>query len=230
MSNKERLLLGGIAALIPSLCSLLVLDLHTFAHAQADYIDWIGYGLRVLILFGLGCFFTYVHKEEINPWKLVQLGLGVPALAVSILNSAHGAPVTAQMTREETTLTGAHFSIPFISNAEAQEKPELKSFTLPKQTVGSKILHGVLGTPRKHVWFVIADTASTPAAAREKAEKLSQKTGIHAEVFRPSETGQEYAVVVGENLGPDDAQDLADRINRLTGSTKARIWSPMVRS
>jgi hypothetical protein len=226
MSNKERLLLGGIAALIPSLCSLLVLDFHTFAQAQADYIGWLGYVIRVLILFGLGGFFTYVHKEEVNPWKVVQLGLGVPALAVSILNSAHGSHITAQMTREEVTLSAAHFSFPLISNAEAQEKPDLKSFTFSQQTVGSKILHGILGTPRKHVWFVIADTAPTPEAARQKANQIAKEVGIHAEVFRPIVTGQEYAVVVGQNLEPDDAQDLVKRVNRATGDAKARAWSP----
>jgi hypothetical protein len=235
MSNQERLLLGGLGSLIPSACNLLLVDFHKI-ETQMDFAFFAGYLVRVVVLFGLGAFLAYVHKKELNRWKIVQLGLGVPALAVSILNAGNSAQTKVAAIGPTLYATVSSLSsLSFVSEASAQEitptesrDSDLKRFTLPKQSVLSRMWHGFSGTPRKHVWFVITDTASTADEAREKAAQLNQKiSGIGAEVYRPYLDGQDYPIVVGRGLEQDDAQELAEKINKTMGNAKARVWSPL---
>lgn len=229
MTNKERLILGGLGALIPSACNLLLVDFHNVV-LQMDMVGLLGYAIRVLILFALGAFLAYVHKDEVNAWKVVQLGLGVPALAISILNAGNSVHGPTKVTAIESALYSTVASLSPISEAAAQEAPstDLKSLTLKEQSSLSRLFHGFTGTPRKHVWFVIADTAPTADEARKKAAQINQQlSNIRAEVYRPDQSDQAYPVVVGRDLELQDAQELVEKLNKATGNIKARVWSPL---
>jgi len=184
--------------------------------------------MRVLVLFGLGAFLAYVHKNEDNAWKIVQLGLGIPALALSLIN-ANVSNDSRQRAAIDSALFATISSLSLISEAAAQERPanDLKEFTLAEQSALRTIFYnGFLGVPRKHLWFVIPDTAPTVAQAREKALQINQKIGdIHAEVYKPAGNDKDYPVVVGPAMKFDNAMELVEKINKATGTTKARVWS-----
>lgn len=226
MPDKEKLILGGLGALIPTICNLLIIDVRNVI-GQMDGLGIFGYLLRVIILFALGAFLAYVHKDESDRWKVVQLGLGVPALVVSVLNAGMVAPPKGS---GGTPPMATVLSLPFVREAAAQANPsrDPKPFTLKEQTAISKIWHGFTGTPRRHVWFVIADTALTPDEAQHKASELNRRDpSLHAEVYKPYRDGEGYAVVVGRDLEWDEAQELIEKLRSTTGTPTARAVSPV---
>ena len=207
MSNKERLMLGGISALVPIVLSLVQFDYQNTSQVLADvgWVGGVGYVFRLMLLFGLGAFFAYIHKSENNPVKIFQLSVGAPALAVGLVTGNIAAtkspPPPAPYEAVAPHRYGSNGSSWKISvfallsevEASAQENPahndadrHLPTLTLRKQDVMSKIWHGFTGTARRHVWFVIADKAPTVEEAQQKAVEIHQKRGdFHAEVYRP---------------------------------------------
>jgi hypothetical protein len=137
MSRTEMFLLGALGGLLPILVSLLTVDLapiidHYSALTPGNYI---GYGIRVLVLLILGGTMALLNSEVKQPFSLVQLGIAAPALVTSFIN---GAPAAAK-----PQVDHAFFAI--ISTASAQDQISQPRIRLAGGLLGDVINNVVPG-------------------------------------------------------------------------------------
>jgi hypothetical protein len=91
VTRWARFAIGGLGGLLPVLASLLAVDLTAIA-AIVDHHDtvslglYVGYSLRVLVLFTLGGVMAVLNSEIQNPLALVQIGIAAPALLTSFVS------------------------------------------------------------------------------------------------------------------------------------------------
>ncbi len=87
LSTRQKMILGALGALTPSLINLYAVDLVTL-FKDTETLTWpyiAGYSVRVLILILYGSLIAFFHKEENSPVKLFQLGAAAPALITIML-------------------------------------------------------------------------------------------------------------------------------------------------
>ena len=84
LKRKEKIMLGGVGAILPILISFTE---QTKIELEAEFL--LGYGIRALLLFVLGCFWIYINNDptETSKWRVVQLGMLAPALITSFVSS-----------------------------------------------------------------------------------------------------------------------------------------------
>ena len=87
LTTRERLLIGGIGALMPLVANLLMVDLQMVLR-HAELYSVIGYAIRVTLLFGVGVLVAYLHDDETNKIKVLQFGMAAPAMLVATLNGS----------------------------------------------------------------------------------------------------------------------------------------------
>jgi len=122
----RRFWIGGGGALLPLLVTLLAVDLANIIDHFRDYTvgTYVGTGLRYCVLFALGGIVAALNSDEMQPIKLVQLGIAAPALIASYVN-AQPAKMPPDQTRPATVQTKP-ISLDFISSAYAfEETPTL---------------------------------------------------------------------------------------------------------
>src|SRR5215213_3012020 len=117
MSNTRRFWIGGAGALLPLLVTLLAVDLANIIDHYRDYSfgTYVGTSLRYLALFGLGGVVAALNSDEIQPIKLVQLGIAAPALIASYVNAQ---PPKIQ-TVQHLPLVNSQLSLAFVGSAYA---------------------------------------------------------------------------------------------------------------
>lgn len=218
MTEGERLLIGGFSALIPMLCGFAILDAKTLT-ADFAWLTLAGYVVKVLILFALGAFFAYIHRDERNRLKLMQLGMGVPALVVGVLNG---------QVANQTTKSAVAPPFSLVAEAYAQTGTSVaKPLELEDDKPLPSFLRGITGQPRKHAWFVIAGAAPTSAEAQQIADKLNAaQPHWKASVYQPLPGESSYTVVVGHDMKRGDAETRAKQAQNLTGKPPV-LWSPL---
>src|SRR5277367_3721758 len=96
MTPWQRFWIGGGGALLPVIATLLALDLGSMIDHYKDYTvgAYVGTTIRYALLFVLGGAVASLNYDEVQPIKLVQLGIAAPALVASYVNAAQ-APKTA---------------------------------------------------------------------------------------------------------------------------------------
>jgi len=85
MSGKARFLLGGCGALAPIVVNLLVVDL-VAVFQELKLLVVAGYAVKVIILFVIGGMWAFMHKTEMEPLNVFQLGIVAPAVILSMNN------------------------------------------------------------------------------------------------------------------------------------------------
>lgn len=115
MTPWKRFWIGGGGALLPLLVTLLAVDISQLVDGRASLTlgVYIGAVLRYLVLFILGGIVAWLNSDEDKPIKLVQLGIGAPAIISSLINAAPPANRTASLER--------HIGFALISTAHASE-------------------------------------------------------------------------------------------------------------
>ncbi len=112
MTPAKRFWIGGGGALLPLLVTLLALDLgpiidHGWHLSLGTYV---GFVVRYLVLFALGGIVAVLNSDEIQPIKLMQLGIAAPALVSSYVNAQAPKPTPAQTAA--LAVTRASFDLP----------------------------------------------------------------------------------------------------------------------
>ncbi|HSL71688.1 MAG TPA: hypothetical protein VK864_15685, partial [Longimicrobiales bacterium] len=66
---RQRILIGGLGALTPIVLNALIVDLPKIFQAMSLAV-FVGWSLRVLVLFYLGGLFSWLHKKEREPVRI----------------------------------------------------------------------------------------------------------------------------------------------------------------
>jgi hypothetical protein len=217
MKTGQRILIGGIGALMPIIVNLLIVDFEKLA--DYNFLRTFGYLIKTLVLFGLGGLIAYFNKDEVNAFKLFQLGLGAPALIVGMLNG-----VTVKSTTPSSGGQPSSFLSVFVGTAYAQP-PVAKKFSLPDQSAGEQIWQGITGQSPEKVWFVISGAFPSLKEAQTSVNFIiNSGKGFTAEVYAPYKDNHYFSVVIGANLNYDQANELKQKA-LLKGLTKdTYLW------
>ena len=115
MTPWKRFWIGGGGALLPLLVTLLAVDISQIVDSRTSITlgVYIGAILRYLVLFILGGIVAWLNSDEDKPFKLVQLGIGAPAILSSLINAAPPVKQTAFLER--------HIDFALIATAHARE-------------------------------------------------------------------------------------------------------------
>jgi len=115
MTSWKRFWIGGAGSMLPLLVTLLAVDISQIVDNPKSITlgVYIGTILRYLVLFILGGVVACLNSDENKPLKLVQLGIGAPAIISSLINVSP--PVT------HTAFLEQHFDFAIIATAYASE-------------------------------------------------------------------------------------------------------------
>jgi hypothetical protein len=113
MSRTSMFALGALGGILPILANILTVDVAPFIDGEHSLTlgNYIGYGIRVIVLIILGGVMASLNSEVRSPIALVQLGIAAPALITSYINGA--SPTTSPNT------AGIEFSIMSPAYADA---------------------------------------------------------------------------------------------------------------
>ena len=167
LTDKSRIIIGGIGGIAPLIISLLVVDLTSLLHDLA-LMDAIGLTVRCLVLTFVGAMVGYLHNTEQEPFKVFQLGIAAPALLATAINgySVIGPPASLEemKTASYQSEPTKQFTLSLITTAHAEE-PQLrgkyinkKAFKEPKITNVERFMRGLIGkriSAKGDDWFVI---------------------------------------------------------------------------
>jgi len=116
MTTSNRFWIGGGGALLPLLVTLLAVDLAPLID-NAPHLTigtYVGAAIRYLLLFAIGGVVAALNSDEIQPIKLVQLGIAAPALISSYVNAQQPKPPT-----QTTAVQIRMVSLDVVSSAHA---------------------------------------------------------------------------------------------------------------
>ena len=95
MTALNRFLWGGLGGLAPILATFVILEAHTIGlyleelRQGGSLLTLVGYGVRVVGLFVVGGLWAGLHKSEIDPKKLFQLGIVAPAMITGRISASN---------------------------------------------------------------------------------------------------------------------------------------------
>jgi hypothetical protein len=218
-ASRQRFLTAGLGGIAPILLSLIVIDLETIL-LKVTPLAVTAYLIRVIALFAVGGLVGWLHKTEKNPVKLFQLGIAAPALITAAINGSR-IPLP-----EKQAIAQASSSWSLIANAHAQTavEPEIHRFSLPQETPSQQVYRGLFGAMPKNVWYVVAGSHPTTAAAEQQAIILRQK-GFAAKVYAPYGSNPFYTVVIGSQITLEDARRLRSKAINAGLPKETYLWT-----
>lgn len=211
MKTYQKIMLGGLGALMPVIMNLLVVDLHIL-FLNLTLVALLAYFTRVVILFFLGGLVAFLHKDENSPFKLLQLGVAAPALITGLLNGAQVELPKVPLPAEANPSASTYFVPPVY--AQPTRGTEVKTFSLPKETLGEQVQRGLIGSVPTRVWFVIVGSYSSQENAERSVKQIEREfgpKGFKPVVYAPYGGNPYWAVVIGSNLSSQEAQQLQQR-------------------
>lgn len=223
MTIKKKILIGGLGALTPIIMNLLVVDLNILL-VNLTVFAFIGYAIRVIVLFYLGGVVAYLHKDEKNQIKIFELGIVAPAL-ITVLINAGNVDVPKIAHSAAGTNTSYHVLVSSAYAQPAQPRQDLKTFSMPKESAMRQFWRGLTGASSKKVWFVVSGTHLKLDDAKKQAKEINDmKKDFQAEIYKPYGSDPRYRVVIGANLLRSRAQLMSERAIA-EGLPKTRAWT-----
>jgi len=226
----QKMLLGALGALTPSLLNLYAIDFVALFQGQEIGMPYIlGYVVRVFILILYGSLIAYFHKEENNPVKLFQLGAAAPALITIMLGMGKtdglGSKASTSIWEEARTVNSSFF----IAEAQAQTSDsmtvklltnlEVKEFTLPTTNLIKEFWRGFLGTKsdEKNYAVIAGDTLKwkNVGTAYEELKTDYPKLKETLEVYQSHDSKGDYLLVVANHLTEQQAEKLKKYAEKL---------------
>lgn len=235
LTDKTRIIIGGIGGIAPLIISLLVVDLKSLVNDLA-MMDAVGLGVRCLVLIFIGAMVGYLHNLEHEPFKVFQLGIAAPALLTTAINGYSIVGPAATLKEMKTTSYQTEpvnrFALSLISSAHATE-PKLRgkyinrnAFKQPKVSNMERFMHGLIGkriSSKGDDWYVITGSHRSYDKAREQILTINKKR-FAGKVYQPNFGSEFYAVAIGANLNLDEAQKLKDKAIRKGLPKDTYLW------
>jgi len=159
MTNRQKILIGGLGGITPVFMNLLVIDLEVLLQ-NFTMLALLGYIIRVIVLFYLGGIVAYLNKGVDDPIKVFQLGIVAPALITAFINGSNIEVKELHPSNALERHTDASWpGLSIIPLAYAQ--PEEEGPPLPHKEEGrlEQFLRGLLGRPFRPINEDPADTA-----------------------------------------------------------------------
>lgn len=202
MKTSYKILLGGFGALTPILLNLVAVDLRQPLQ-DLTILVFLGYLIKVLILFLIGGIVAFLHQEEISPARLFELGIIAPALITALVNGNHYVNAEAHLKQVPRSISANIF----VSEAHA-ETGKLKEFAII-ESPAAQVWRGISGAQPNNVWFVVVGSRQDQKKAEMLADQFNkEKPGFHASVYDRYGGNEYYAVVIGANLTLEEAKKL----------------------
>lgn len=235
LSDKNRIIIGGIGGIAPLIISLLVVDLNSLISDLA-MMDAIGLTVRCLVLIFVGAMVGYLHNSEHEPFKVFQLGIAAPALLTTAINgySVIGPAATLKEIKGTAYYSESvdRFALSFISSAHAEE-PQLRgkfinrnAFKQAKISNVERFMRGLIGkrvSSKGDDWFVITGSHKNYEQALSQIQKINKKK-FAGKVYRPNFDSGYFAVAIGANLSLDEAQRLKEKAIRKGLPKDTYLW------
>ncbi len=223
MNTRKKIMIGGLGALTPVIMNLLIVDLNVLL-VKLTSLAFIGYVIRVIILFYLGGLVAFLHKDENSPIKIFELGIVAPALITAMLNAGHVPILKAPTQTAEMSATSVFF-IPSVYALPPQEE-EVKEFSLPKESAIQQIWRGLSSSSYKKIWFVIVGSHPELEDARNQAQQINQRgEDFRADVYKPYDDNPNYSVVIGSNLTFKEADKLKKKAIEAELPKDTHLWT-----
>lgn len=224
MNTRKKIMIGGLGALTPVIINLLIVDLNVLL-IKLTLFAFLGYIVRVVVLFYLGGLVAFLHKDENSPIKIFELGILAPALITAMINAGHIPIIKAPTQTAETSATSV-FLIPSVYALSPQEE-EIKEFSLPKERSIQQIWRGLTSSGYKKIWFVIVGSHSELEDARSQAQHIVQEYAgdFEAEVYAPYGDNPNYSVVIGANLTFKEAEKLRKKAIAAELPKDTHLWT-----
>ena len=224
MTAWERFWIGGGGALLPVVATLLAVDLGSMIDHYRDYTfgAYVGTAIRYALLFILGGVVASLNYDEVQPIKLVQLGIAAPALVASYVNAAQ-VPKTASIAPTVQIAKRLPHAFNFVSTAQAEEVSEA-----PVVLAGdflSNVLLGIQGpaaiqrNAAANAPIAADATVSGAAPATANVELERQRSALNAKILDLSSVAQKSsaaAEVALRNAKEDAAAVAAEAGEKLT--------------
>lgn len=217
--GRQRFLIAGIGGITPVLLSLVVIDLRTLL-LNVTALAIATYAIRAAALFAVGGLIGWLHRNEVDPVKLFQLGIAAPALITAAING--GRVTLPQVSGPQTAQSSWGIVAP--AYAEPTGESHLKRFSLPRETATQQIFRGLFGSVPKNVWFVIAGSHGTRNAAEKQARDIRAR-GFRAEVYAPYDGNSRYSVVIGAQMTHAAARRLRHNAIVLGLPKDTHLWT-----
>lgn len=243
MKTHEKIMIGGIGALTPTIVNLLVVDVKSIM-LDVTILVVAFYLLKVIAYFFVGGFVAYLHTDEQNRVKLFELGIMAPAMIMLLVNGAQReVQEAAAITKESPAVASVVIWSPPVAHAEdtlfvpltpaPQDSATRDSvlnvvevFALPKESTWEEIKRGLLGSTTNRIYFVVVAKDTSLASAKELARVImNDGEGYRAQVYAPYGSDLFYSVVVGEHLTYKEAMGLRRSALRAGLPKSTSLWA-----
>src|SRR3954452_21595484 len=84
LAGWERWLYGGAGSLAPTIISATTVDF-AIVFASITTPVFLGWSVRVMLLFIIGGFVTFLHRNETDHWRAFVIGISAPTLITTYL-------------------------------------------------------------------------------------------------------------------------------------------------
>jgi hypothetical protein len=191
----------------------------------------LGYSLRVLTLFAIGGFITWLHESEDQPFKLFEIGLGAPALLAGLITTKSIIPEQQKVSMAQPisislAFTPLHSAYAHKVSIPVRDSAGVESFAVPKAEGADAFWQGFLGTPPKNIYYVIVGSHLKYEDAKKQAEQINAKfKQFNAEVYAPYGETVYYPVVIGANLTKSDASALLSQAVQAGLPKDSYLWT-----
>jgi hypothetical protein len=235
---KHRFVIGGMGALLPTALNLVQVDARILL-VGFSVLVFFGYCIKSSILFAIGGCIAALNKGENNWIKLLQFGIGAPAVILSLANGSN-------IPRASSAPTAMSFSL--VSEAYASEPEpktvikgwEIKRFSL-NQSPLEQVFRGLSNRYSGDLWYIIAEQDENLEIAIKKAEAakvfLADKKLLAenekdqyrftVSIYEPTSGIVGFSVVLGENLNQERVSKLS--IILRDAGVPSKMWNLVCR-
>lgn len=213
MTRREKFFFGGLGAIVPIAINLIALDPKT-TFLAFNVAVFGGYVIRCLVMFGLGGL-SVCFDEEVNPRKLIHMGIAAPAMFASLIATSNVTPPPSQASTAQLSIVHSVYA------SEPGRELQPKDFADKEPGVVQQVYKGFTGQKPDGTHYLIIhesdDILQAKSFAKEMLSELDKKDLLQYEEGKPPLTVQlylpykdvlKYSVVLAERLSHEEAHDL----------------------